>query len=220
MSCGVGCDARCQSSRWLGEPVTAVGIAASSPDVCDVPSPWRAAHSPSPEPPGVCLPGADDVERRCWQQFTEATTHLYAALNSELIDAHGLTLLDVMLLRLIVNSHKESARMGELAQALAISPSRVSQQAQRLESQGLLSRSKSPQDRRVVIASITAQGRVVLRPALKTYARGVRRLYLSPLSRQQMTAVGDSSRRVDDALKEPQQPKTPNQRLGVASLVE
>jgi DNA-binding MarR family transcriptional regulator len=146
------------------------------------------------------LPGLDDAEQKCWQQFTETATHLYAALNRELLDAHGLTLLDAMLLRLLANSRKGSARMGELAQELAVSPSRVSEQARRLESQGFVCRNRSPDDRRVVIASITRVGRAKLRPVLRTYGTGVRALYLNPLSRQQMTALGDSCRRIIEAL--------------------
>jgi DNA-binding MarR family transcriptional regulator len=90
--------------------------------------------------------------------------------------------------------------MGELAQALSVIPSRVSEQVRRLESQGLVSRGKGADDRRVVVASITNKGRVQLKPVLRTYAGWVRELYLNPLSRPQMTALGDTCRRIDDDL--------------------
>jgi DNA-binding MarR family transcriptional regulator len=153
------------------------------------------------------LPGLNEAELLSWQEFTEASTRLYAALNSELVNTFGLTLLDVMLLRLVANADKGSARMGGLAHALAVSPSRVSQRAQRLESEGLLRRNKSPDDRRVVMATITPHGRTVLKPALTTYAKGVRSLYLNRLSRREMAALGDSCRRVGDPLGEPQPPE-------------
>lgn len=162
-----------------------------------------AVEQPSPEPSPTHLPGLNEIEQQSWQHFTDAATHLYGALNRQLMDAHNLTLLDVMLLRLLANSRKGSARMGDLAQALAVIPSRVSQQARRLESRGLVARNKSPADRRVVIASITREGRARLKLALKTYAKGVRNFYLNPLSRQQMAALGDGCRRVDAALREP-----------------
>lgn len=159
-----------------------------------------AVYPTGPKPPPLRLPGLDGAEEQCWQNFGEAATQLYAALNRQVADAHGLTLVDVMLLGLLANS-PEGARMGELAEALAVIPSRVTEQVRRLQASGLVLRSKSPDDRRVVIASITCKGRVRLQPALITYARAVRRLYLNPLSRQQMTALGDSSRRIGAALK-------------------
>lgn len=48
---------------------------------------------------------------------------------------------------------------------------------------------------------ITRKGQDHLRPALQTYAASVRRHYLAPLTREQMTALGDSTRRVGDPLK-------------------
>jgi DNA-binding MarR family transcriptional regulator len=183
--------------------MTALGVDIRIPVDCDPPSrPLPAAHSAGSEPHHIRLPGLDEFEQRCWQHFTDAAAFLYAAERRQLLDVHGLTLLDVMLLRLLANSRKGSARMGELAQALALIPSRVSQQIRRLEAHGLVRRSKSSDDRRVVIASITIEGQAKLKPVLRTYARGVRALYLSPLTRQQMTALGDSSRRIDSALRD------------------
>lgn len=147
------------------------------------------------------LPGLDELELHCWQEFTETATRLYAALNRQLADAHGLSLLDVKLLRVLANSPKGCARMGELADALAVTRSRVSQQMYRLEAQGLARRSRSADDRRVVIASITREGGLRLKPALRTYARAVRAHYLNPLTRRQMTALGDSCRRIESALR-------------------
>jgi DNA-binding MarR family transcriptional regulator len=191
--------------------MTALGIVGRIPVDSEPPSlPLPAVHSTGPEPPQIRLPGLDDFEQRCWQQFTEAATFVYAALHRQLLDTHGLTLLDVMVLRRLANSDKGAARMGELAQALAVIPSRVSQQIRRLESRGLVSRSKSCDDRRVVIASITPEGQAKLKPVLRTYARSVRALYLNSLSRQQMTALGDSSRRIDSALRDAGLPTKPN----------
>jgi len=183
--------------------MTALGVAVGIPVDCEPPSrPLPAVHSAGSEPHHVRLPGLGEFEQRCWEQFTEAAAFLYAAAHRQLLHVHGLTLLDVMLLRLLANSRKGSARMGELAQALAVIPSRVSQQIRRLEAQGLVRRSKSSDDRRVVIASITIEGQAKLKPVLRTYARGVRALYLNPVTRQQMSALGDSSRRIDSALRD------------------
>ncbi|MGV0641880.1 MarR family winged helix-turn-helix transcriptional regulator [Mycolicibacterium sp. XJ879] len=163
--------------------------------------PLPAADGASVEPPSGYLPGLDDTEYISWQNFSETATALCAMLNRELVAAHGLTLWDVMLLRYLANSTDGFARMGEIAEVLGVIPSRVSQQMRRLEAQGLVRRCKSQHDRRVVLASITRAGRARLKPALSTYADGVRALYLKPLTRQQMTSFGDSCRRIGTPLR-------------------
>ncbi|MGB3483726.1 MAG: MarR family transcriptional regulator [Mycobacterium sp.] len=156
--------------------------------------------APAPLVPDRHLPELDDLEQECWQQFTESATRIGDVLQRTLLFEHNLTLHDVMLLWILAKSDSGSVRMGDLATALALIPSRVTQQAGRLEARGLLTRSTSETDRRGVVATITRVGRVHLAPALRTYAGVVRSLYLNPLSRQQMTALGDSCRRIGAGL--------------------
>lgn len=152
------------------------------------------------------LPGFDEVEHECWRQFTESATRIGDILQRTLMLEHNFSLSDVMLLDILAKSHNGSARMGDLAGALVLIPSRVTQQASRLEAQGLLTRSASKDDRRGVVATITQVGRARLRPALQTYARIVRAHYLNPMSRQQMTAVGESCRRISSGLTHRERP--------------
>lgn len=144
----------------------------------------------------MCLPDLDELEQECWQQFVSSSMGLLAVLNDTLMDQHNLTLLEVELLNLLDKSDSWSARMSDLAAALGVLRNRVTWQVRRLEVQGLVSRSPSPGDRRGVLARITPEGRVRVRPALRTYAQGIRALYLDPMSRQQMIALGDSCRQI------------------------
>jgi len=142
----------------------------------------------------------DDTEQRSWQHFLDTAMRLYILLNRKLMDLHKLTLFDVLLLEMLADSDSGSARMGDLAHALMLTPSRVSQQIRRLESHGLVQRSTSNRDRRGVIATITHDGLARFRPALVTYAQVVRTHYLDQLTRPQMAALGDSSRRINSGM--------------------
>jgi DNA-binding MarR family transcriptional regulator len=122
-----------------------------------------------------------------------------ATLTDSLMDAHGLTLFDVLLLDLLAKSDSGSVRMRDVSDAFVMAPSRVTQQIRRLQTQGLVSRSPDPGDRRGVLASITNQGRSRLGPAIDTYAQGIRTHYVNQMSRQQMIALGDSCQRVSVA---------------------
>lgn len=158
-----------------------------------------------PEPPRVYLPGLDDKEQRCWQAFLESSALLLETLDRQLLKAHKLTLFDFLVLSMLARANGGgSARMGDLAEALAVGPSRITQQIRRLESDGLVSRSRSTKDKRGVIATITREGRARLAPATKTYSIHIREHYLGQMTRQQMIAMGDSSRRINHPLNNSQ----------------
>jgi DNA-binding MarR family transcriptional regulator len=147
------------------------------------------------------MPGLDIAEQRSWQNFLDAALRLYATLNRGLMDVHQLSLIDVRLLDMLDRSATGSARMGDLAEELMSLPSRVTRQIRRLESQHLVRRGASPDDGRGVLATITDEGRLVVKEAMVTYAAGVRGHFLDQLSRPQMAAMGESCRRISTELK-------------------
>jgi DNA-binding MarR family transcriptional regulator len=146
------------------------------------------------------MPGLDIAEQRSWQNFLDAALRLYATLNRSLVEAHRLTLNDVRLLDILDRSMTGSARMGDLADSLMSLPSRVTRQIHRLEKLNLVKRVASPEDGRGVLATITEDGRALLKEALETYGDGVRAHYLGRLSRPQMAAVGENCRRISAGL--------------------
>ena len=146
------------------------------------------------------MPGLDIAEQRAWQNFLDATLRLHATMNRGLTDAHDLTLADVRLLDILDRSPAGSARMGDLAEVLALLPSRVTRQIRRLEANGLVQRTTSPEDGRGVLAGITEVGREAVRQAMVTYAQAVRVHFLDQLTRSQLAAMGDNCRRIGAAL--------------------
>jgi DNA-binding MarR family transcriptional regulator len=151
------------------------------------------------ESPTLHSPEPDDAEMECWQEFLDSSTGLLSTLNKSLVDAHGLTLLDVLLLEFLARSATGCARMRDMAAAFVLAPSRVTQHIRRLQSDGLVSRSPDPEDRRGMLTTITSKGRARLVPALETYGREIRAHYLNQMSRPQMIALGDSCHRIGTA---------------------
>ncbi len=147
------------------------------------------------------MPGLDIAEQKSWQNFLNCGLRLYATMNRRLTDEHQLSLTDVRVLDLLSNAADGSVRMGDLAEALASLPSRLTRQIGRLEALGLVRREASPDDRRGVVASITDDGRRVSKQAMQTYAQSVRTYYLGQLSRTQIAAMGENCRRISAALK-------------------
>ena len=147
------------------------------------------------------MPGLDIAEQRSWQNYLDSALRLYATLNRGLTESHNLTLVDVRLLDLLDKSPNGSARMGDLAEALMSLPSRVTRQIRRLEGQGLVRRAASPEDGRGVLATITDDGREVVKKAMVTYCQGVRTHFLGQLSRPQIAAMGENCRRIGAGLR-------------------
>lgn len=147
------------------------------------------------------MPGLEIAEQRAWENFLDATLRIYGSLNRTLSDGHKLTLVDVRLLQILDASESGSTRMGDLAEQLVSLPSRVTRQIRRLEDAGLVRRGASPEDGRGVLASITDPGRAAVAAAMVTYAEAVRQRFLAPLSRPQISAIGDNCGRLSDAVK-------------------
>ncbi|PQM49846.1 MarR family transcriptional regulator [Mycolicibacter virginiensis] len=143
------------------------------------------------------------AEQKSWQNYLAAVLHMNTALNRQLSSTHQLSLADVQLLDLLTKAPTGSIQMGELAIALMSLPSRLTRQVRRLESNGLVERTTSPQDRRRVLAAITETGRTLMEDAMITYANEVRTHFLGPLTRPQVSAVATTCRQISEALKHP-----------------
>src|ERR1700753_3309495 len=102
------------------------------------------------------MPGLDIAEQKSWQNFLDSTLRLYATLNRRLCEAHELSLFDVRVLDMLDHAPSGSVRMGDLAEALASLPSRLTRQIRRLESRGLVRREASKADGRGGVAASCA----------------------------------------------------------------
>lgn len=95
--------------------------------------------------------------------------------------------------------------MGELAEALAALPSRLTRQIKRLEDRGLVRREVSLHDRRCIKVTVTDTGRTLVEQAMITYASAVRTHFLGLLSRPQVAAMAVACGQIGVALKCPGQ---------------
>ena len=78
---------------------------------------------------------------------------------------YGLTFAAYEALRLLAFSRRGSLPMGKMGQRLMVHPASVTNAITRLEHRGLVERRLSPDDRRVVLATITPDGQALVREA-------------------------------------------------------
>lgn len=86
------------------------------------------------------------------------TTELLARREAGELRAHGLSGPQYNVLRILRGARPEGLRCSEVAARMVSRDPDVTRLLDRLERAGLVSRSRSPQDRRVVAARITAKG--------------------------------------------------------------
>lgn len=143
----------------------------------------------------------DDEEMAAWRALLRAHSRLMAALDAELQEAHDLTLGDYELLLHLAEAPPEGLRMSDLAERLVLSRSGLTRRLDGLAQRGFVDRKACPSDRRGIMAVLTPQGRSALRTAAPTHVDGVRRMFVAPLSRQQLSALASALGRVADALE-------------------
>src|SRR5829696_7213522 len=111
-------------------------------------------------------------------------------LDAELTAEHGLPLSSYEVLLFLADSPGGRMRMSELADSVLLSRSGLTRLVDRLERDGLLERVPCEQDARGFFARITPRGRELFRAARHTHLDGVRRLFLSHFSREQLRTLG------------------------------
>ena len=96
-------------------------------------------------------------------------------------------------------------RMSEFADALRVDPSTATRAVDRLERHGFAERTVDDEDRRIVIARTTAEGRTVLRRIQRLRSAGMERLLaeFEPAEREQFADLLDRFvASMDDLLRE------------------
>jgi DNA-binding MarR family transcriptional regulator len=92
-------------------------------------------------------------------------------------------------------------RMFELAEALVIERYNLSRLVDRLESEGLVSRSRSADDGRATFVEITAAGRALRKKMWKVYEQAVGELFLSRFAPNAQRVFSDALSEVADGVR-------------------
>lgn len=134
----------------------------------------------------------DDDEMAAWRGMIEVQAALEAELEADLVSSHGITLGDYGVLVTLSEAPDERMRMCDLAARLQLSPSGLTRRLDGLVRLGLVAREPSADDRRVILARLTPDGRRRLEAAAPVHVEGVRRGFLDHLSRAQVEALAEA----------------------------
>ena len=136
----------------------------------------------------------DRLQFRAWRAFLYAYSRLVPTLDKELVSAQGLSLNQLEVLSWLRRAGERGLRMSDLASRVVLSSSGVTRAVDQLERKGLVERCVFEGDKRGYLATLTAEGRALLRKATTDHLQGVREHFLNHLSRTELehlaTALG------------------------------
>jgi len=131
----------------------------------------------------------DALEFRAWRAFLYAYSTLVPTLDRELVGALGLSLNQFEILNRLRRAGERGLRMSDLASRVVLSPSGVTRAVDHLERKALVERSVFEGDKRGHLATLTAEGRALLRRATSVHVHGLREHLLTHMSRTELEGL-------------------------------
>ena len=147
----------------------------------------------------------DQAEDRAWRGYLRMRTLLHARILRDLAREAGLSGPDYDVLSHVSESSGRRSRLGELAERMAWSRSRLSHHLTRMERRGLVIREDCPSDGRGAFVVLTDAGFRVIQAAAPGHVASVRRNFVDLLSREQLDALTSITDTVVGHLTEDQQ---------------
>lgn len=132
---------------------------------------------------------ATKIRSRAWRVFFEASGRLDGVLQSNLRRRFGLSLSDYNILLTLWEARGHVLRMGELADRVVYSPSRLSYLVTQLVKDGLVRKERASGDKRGFVASLTEQGEQTFLKATRLHQRIVREYLLDALSDDDISQI-------------------------------
>jgi len=142
-------------------------------------------------------PRLDGAELADWKQVRRLLTVLPARLARDL-STTALSAPDYEVLSTLVERPDHAWGLRDFATKMQWSRSRLSHHAARMEARGLITRESDPSDARGSIYHLTDTGRTALRAATPTHLASVRERFLDHLTREELAALAQISRRIAD----------------------
>ncbi|MFF0377720.1 MarR family winged helix-turn-helix transcriptional regulator [Actinoplanes missouriensis] len=131
-----------------------------------------------------------DSQLRHWQTFVESSWALHTRMEDELRAATGLSMNDYHVLVALAEATDRRIRMGELANRLVLSPSRITYQINSMIKRGLVRKESCADDGRGQEAVLTETGLRTLREAAPAHLKTVRERFIDHLDDEELAVIG------------------------------
>jgi DNA-binding MarR family transcriptional regulator len=137
-----------------------------------------------------------------WAALATVLEWLPHALDAPLVRDFDLTHFEYGILFALADAPDRTLRMTVLASYANSSLSRLSRAVSRIESRGLVQRTRDPMDGRSTLATLTEAGLGMFEKATPVQTHTVTELVLEPLTKAQRGQLLEISRRIQRAIRE------------------
>jgi DNA-binding MarR family transcriptional regulator len=138
----------------------------------------------------------EPVELAAWRGMLRVHAALVKALDSELVGAHDLPLINYEVLITLDAAPDRRLRMAELADSVLLSRSGTTRLVDRLVRDGLIARENCEDDGRGSFAVLTKRGGALLAHARATHLDGVRERFLRHFDEPELRMLAEGWERV------------------------
>ena len=142
----------------------------------------------------------DEREERAWRNFIAMQEELAEYLDRQLRTRCGLSSADYRVLAHLSEAPAGQLRSFALARLLRWEKSRLSQHLGRMATRGLVSRERSPDDRRGAVVAISARGRALIEAAAPQHVADIRATVIDHLSAVELATLADVGEKVRERL--------------------
>jgi DNA-binding MarR family transcriptional regulator len=149
----------------------------------------------------VMAAGISPEEFRAYAALIASSTLLQRAVEKNLQEQADLTQVQFEILMNLSNAGDAGLRMAQLADALIVSRSGLSYQVAQLESRGWITRRRSTDDERGVVARITAKGERMRQRVFAGHTEIVRSAFLDAIEPSELAAITAALERVVGRLR-------------------
>ncbi len=140
-------------------------------------------------------------EFRAYAALIASSTLLQRAVEKNLREQADLTQVQFEILMNLSNAGDAGIRMAQLADALIVSRSGLSYQVAQLESRGWITRQRSIDDERGVVARITPKGERMRQRVFAGHVEIVRSAFLDAIGPSKLATITDALERVVGRLR-------------------
>lgn len=147
----------------------------------------------TPVPPSTAhpvTPRASDWRIGVWRSFLRAHANIVRDLERELLAASGMPLGSYDVLLQLAEAPGRRLRMAELADRVLLSRSGLTRLVDRLQGEGLVRRTPSPDDARGTFTVLTAEGLARLRTVAPVHLAGIQAHWLGHFSDDELRELG------------------------------
>jgi DNA-binding MarR family transcriptional regulator len=154
------------------------------------------------------------LELDAWGGLLRTHSVLHRELERRLVKSHGMTMSTYEVLLRLAWAGSAGLRMSELATQPLMTTGGLTRLADRLERDGLITRTRSVHDLRGYEARITPAGQKALRSANQRHLADIRELFLDHVTREQLEVLAEVWRRVKAANADLDQTPMPSELAG------